>query len=139
MIVQLRRTPTQTALRHLCFTACPRTCVLQSSDDTRCNFALGLSPQRRWENAPCVCAVKPNRDLSAKGRLRSCRREKSLWLHSHSQVEVITLYSSLLPPHCMHSTVLLARSIRCVILEETVQLCDVYCKLQWDKGRQTQK
>ena len=34
----------------LCFTACPRTCVLQSSDDTLiCNFALGLSPQRRWE------------------------------------------------------------------------------------------
>ena len=58
----------------LCFTACPRNGVLQSSDDTLlCNFARGLSPQRRWENAPCVCAVKPNRALSAKGRLRSCR------------------------------------------------------------------
>ena len=45
----------------LCFTAC----VLRSPDDTHCNFALGLSPKRRWENAPCVCAVKPNRALSA--------------------------------------------------------------------------
>ena len=57
----------------LCFTACPQTGVLQTSDDTLCNFARGLSQQRRWENAPCVCAVKPHRDLSAKGRLRSCR------------------------------------------------------------------
>ena len=49
----------------LCFTACPRNGVLQSSDDTLlCNFALGLSPQRRWENAPCVCAVKLNRALA---------------------------------------------------------------------------
>ena len=59
----------------LCFTACPRTGVLQSSDGTFCNFTRGLSPERRWDNAPCVCAVKPNRALSAKGRLRSCRPE----------------------------------------------------------------
>ena len=39
----------------LCFTACPQTGVLRSSDDTLCNFARGLSPQRRWEHAPlCV-------------------------------------------------------------------------------------
>ena len=29
----------------VCFTACPRTGILLSSDDTPCNFALGLSPQ----------------------------------------------------------------------------------------------
>ena len=38
----------------LCFTACPRTGVLKSSDDTLCNFERGLSPQRCWEHAPCV-------------------------------------------------------------------------------------
>ena len=48
MTVLLRRTPTQTAA--LCFTACPQTGVLRSSDDTLCNFARGLSPQRRWEH-----------------------------------------------------------------------------------------
>ena len=57
----------------LYFTACLRTGVLRSSDDTLCNFERGLSPQRRWVNAPCVCAAKPQRDLSAKGRLRYCR------------------------------------------------------------------
>ena len=31
----------------LCFTACPRTGVLQSSDDTLCNFERGLFSQRR--------------------------------------------------------------------------------------------
>ena len=40
------------------FTACPRNGVLQSSDDTLCNFARGLSPQRRWEHARCVRAVE---------------------------------------------------------------------------------
>ena len=38
----------------LCFTACLRTGVLRSSDDILCNFERGLSPQRRWEHAPCV-------------------------------------------------------------------------------------
>ena len=28
----------------ICYTACPRNGVLQSSDDTLCNFARGLSP-----------------------------------------------------------------------------------------------
>ena len=38
-------------ISELCFTACPRTGVLKSSDDSLCNFARGLSPQRRWEHA----------------------------------------------------------------------------------------
>ena len=38
----------------LCFTACPQTGVLQSSDDTLCKFAWGLSPQLHREHAPCV-------------------------------------------------------------------------------------
>ena len=38
-------------ISELCYTVCPRTGVLKSSDDTLCNFERGLFPQRRWENA----------------------------------------------------------------------------------------
>ena len=54
MTVLLRRTPTQTASRHSASLPVHEIGVLQSSDDTLCNFARGLSPQRRWEHAPCV-------------------------------------------------------------------------------------
>ena len=54
MTVLLRITSNADRITALCFTACPQTSVLRSSDDTLCNFARGLSPQRRWEHAPCV-------------------------------------------------------------------------------------
>ena len=65
----------------LCFTACPQTGVLRSSDKTLCNFARGLSPPLRWKNAPCVCVKLADHlyceaslnALSAKGRLRSLK------------------------------------------------------------------
>ena len=45
MNVPLQRTPKQTASRHSDSLPVHRTGVLLSSDDTLCNFALGLSPQ----------------------------------------------------------------------------------------------
>ena len=85
----------------LCFTACPRTGVLRSSDDTLCNFARGLSQQRCWEHAPCVFAVKPQA-LSAIGRLRSCRPDSPhgmTVLLRRTPTQTASRHSASLPVH----------------------------------------